>query len=412
MQRPGSVMNNVSDSDTEKECDILPLLKRRSKQQQSLWAYYLSSNGEVPQGYSRLVDAPEVSACINRIAAIISNATIYLMENTKKGDTRVTDGLSRFVDINPWPGVATRNLWMNWIVSTMLGDGDGNAFVLPQVEEGEFSCLEPMPGASSSPVGDDRMYRVSWHGENYDPTEVLHFRLFADPQYPWKGRGYRVQAKRLAEALETSSAVKESLSSPRYKPPLAIFVNTENDLSDETKRETFRKKYLEDTGDGKPWILPADLVKIEQIKPLSLTDLAIKDTVELDKKTVASIFGVPPFLLGIGTYNEKEFNSFIRTVVVPICNGIEQELTLKLLESPKRYFKFNRRRLYDYDLKTLIDIDNSMADRGYLNGDEVREDADRSPAGLTQYKVLENYIPYDMSGKQNKLTDKKEEPNA
>ena len=85
--------------------------------------------------------------------------------------------------------------------------------------------------------------------------------------------------------------------------------------------------------------------------------------------------------------------------------GIEQELTAKLLENDKRYFRFNRRRLYDYDLKTLIDIDNSMADRGYLCGDEVREDADRDPAGLTEFKILENYIPYDMSANQKKLTE-------
>ena len=73
----------------------------------------------------------------------------------------------------------------------------------------------------------------------------------------------------------------------------------------------------------------------------------------------------------------------------------------------------NRRKLYDYDLKTLIEIDNSMADRGYLNGDEVREDADRDPVGLTEYKVLENYIPYDMSGNQKKLTGAESEvPDA
>lgn len=91
---------------------------------------------------------------------------------------------------------------------------------------------------------------------------------------------------------------------------------------------------------------------------------------------------------------------------------IEQQLTQKLLENERRYFKVSRRRLYDYDLKTLIDIDNSMADRGYLNGDEVREDADRDPVGLTEYKVLENYIPYDMSGNQLKLAPKEDKANA
>lgn len=391
----------------------MALFKKRAKQPVSLLGYYMSTSGDLPTGYSRLVDAPEVSSCINRIASIISNASIHLMENTKKGDARIIDGLSRFVDIAPWPGVLTRKQLMDWVVATMLGDGDGNAFVLPEIEGGEFSRLVPMPGATANPRGDGPDYYVSWRGNRYDPTEVLHFRLFSDPSYPWKGRGYRVQASQLVESISVTGALKQSLSSPDYKPPLAVFVNSDTDFSDEKKRDTFRDKYLNDAKDGKPWILPADLVKIEQIKPLSLTDLAIKDTTELDKKSVAGIYGVPGFLLGVGAYNAAEHNAFIHDIVCPICAGIDQEFTAKILENPKRYFRINQRHLYNYDLKTLIDIDNSMADRGYLNGDEVREDAGRNPAGLTEFKVLENYIPYDMSGVQKKLTGQnQEDPNA
>lgn len=387
----------------------MPLFSRRSKAPPSLIGYWMGSSGELPPGYHRLIDSPEVSICINRISAIISSATIYLMENTKKGDVRIRDGMSRLVDIDPWPGVMTRSGWMDWIVSTMLGEGDGNAFVLPEIEGGQFSRLLPMPGACALPLPDPNEYYISWRGKNYHPSEILHFRLFTDPVYPWKGRGYRIQAQQVAEALANTDALKKSLSAPDYKPPLCVFVNSDVDFAKEEKREAFRKKYLTDAKDGKPWILPADLVKIEQVKPLTLADLAVKDTVELDKKTVASIYGAPPYILGVGSYDAKAHNGFIRTDVVHIATVIEQQLTQKLLESPKRYYKISRRRLYDYDLKTLIDIDNSMADRGYLNGDEVREDADRDPIGLTEYKVLENYIPYDMSGKQKKLAGTEQE---
>lgn len=385
------------------------LFKRRSNTPSSMIGYWIGSAAEPPAGYHRLIDSPEVSACINRISAIISSTPIYLMENTKKGDIRIHDGMSRLVDIDPWPGMATRSTWMDWIVSTLLGEGNGNACVLPEVEGGQFSCLRPMPGAVPLPAANPDEYYVSWRGMRYHPSEVLHFRLFTDPTYPWKGRGYRIQLKQVVEALENSDAIKKSLTSPDYKPPLCVFVNSETDLSDEETRETFRKKYLKDSGDGKPWILPADLVKIEQVRPLTLADLAIKDTVELDKRTVASIMGVPPYFVGLGNYDPKAHNGFIRTEIVHIASVIEQQLTQKLLENPKRYYKISRRRLYDYDLKTIVDIDCALADRGYLNGDEVREDVDRDPVGLTDRKVLENYIPYDMSGKQKKLTGETEE---
>ena len=277
---------------------------------------------------------------------------------------------------------------------------------------GRFSALVPMPGASAIPGNTPDDYRVSWRGVLYHPTEVLHFRLFSDPVTPWQGRGYRFSLQTVVDSLQNSVAVRRSLTSPDYAPPLCVFVNSDADLSDEGKRDKFRESYLSDSRDGKPWILPADLVKVEQVKPLSLTDLAIKDTVELDKRTVASILGVPPYFVGIGDYSAAAHNGFIRTEGVHIASVIEQQLTQKLLENERRYFKVSRRRLYDYDLKTLIDIDNSMADRGYLNGDEVREDADRDPVGLTEYKVLENYIPYDMSGNQLKLAPKEDKTNA
>ena len=380
------------------------LFRRRSKQNTSLVAYYLSHDGGLPEGYTRLLDCPEVVSCINRIAAIIGSTTIFLMQNTKDGDRRVKNGLSRFVDVEPWPGVATRQVWMTWIVATLLGEGDGNAFVLPRFTGRMLSALEPMPGASL--VGDPKAgtYTVTWRGKTYTPDEVLHFRLFADLTEPWRGRGLRVQAQRVAASLLRAGAVKDALNDPAYKPPIIISVDSDADLTDDGKREEFRKKYLEKPEEeGKPWVLPEGLVKVDTIKPLSLTDLAIKDTVELDKKTVAAIYGVPLFILGLGTYNQAEYNSFIKTWVEPICIGIEQELTLQLLISDEMYFQFNRRRLYSYDLKSLIDLDLAMSDRGYLNGDEVREDAYRDPAGLKEYKVLENYLPYDMSGKQKKL---------
>lgn len=132
----------------------MPLFKRRAKTQQAAAFYLISTLGEAPAGYTRLLDSPEVSACINRISAIIASATIYQMENTKHGDKRVKDALSRFVDIDPWPGNGTRTSWMTWIVTQLLGEGDGNAFVLPEVDGDGFSALRPMPGAIVSDLTD------------------------------------------------------------------------------------------------------------------------------------------------------------------------------------------------------------------------------------------------------------------
>ena len=130
----------------------MALFKRRSFDPSSLVGIWMGGSGELPPGYHRLIDAPEVAACINRICAILSSATVYLMENGKMGDTRIHDGMSRLVDIEPWPGVMTRAIWMDWIFSTMLGEGDGNACVLPEIEDGKFSRRPELPPFRGAPL--------------------------------------------------------------------------------------------------------------------------------------------------------------------------------------------------------------------------------------------------------------------
>ena len=82
-----------------------------------------------------------------------------------------------------------------------LADGDGNAFVLPHRAAGRFTALEPMPGAAASEDRERGTYRVSWRGREFSPDDVLHFRLHADPDQPWRGRGYKIPADRLRQSL-------------------------------------------------------------------------------------------------------------------------------------------------------------------------------------------------------------------
>lgn len=353
-------------------------------------------------GYTRMSDCPEVSAGVDAIAGLVGSMTIHLMQNSDGGDVRVRDGLAAKVDISPY-SLGTRKSFIEWIVTTMMTSGNGNAFVLPVFDGGFLDDLVPMPGASASPSGSG--YEVQWRGRTFAPDEVLHFVLRPSVTEPWRGTGYRVQLRDVAKNLRQANATKNAFMSQKWKPSVIIRVQgVANEFSTKEGRDRLLNSYIDTDEAGKPWVVPADLLDVQQVKPLTLNDLAINNAVTLDKRTVASILHVPAFLLGVGDFNAAEYNNFIRTTVMQFAQIIQQELTKKLLIAPDRYFKLNARSLYAYDLKELEEIGSDMYAKGMMEGNEVRDWLGLSPkAGLNQLVMLENYIPADKIGDQKKL---------
>ena len=186
----------------------------------------------------------------------------------------------------------------------------------------------------------------------------------------------------------------------KWKPSLIVKVDgLIDEFSTPAGRQKLVDSYLDTEAPGAPWIIPAEQFSVEQVKPLTLSDLALADMVTLDKKTVASILGVPPFVLGAGDFKRDEWNNFINSRVMPIARMIEQELTKKLLYSPNRFFRFSARSLYNYDLKDMAQVADDQYIRGIMTGNEVRDWIGLSPLpGLNQLVILENYIPADMVG--------------
>ena len=182
-------------------------------------------------------------------------------------------------------------------------------------------------------------------------------------------------------------------------------VDADNEkMSSQQGRDKILKDYIDNNEVGKPWVIPAEQMDVVQVKPLSLADLAINDAVQIDKKAVAAIIQVPPYMVGAGDYDKEEYNQWIEGPVMALCKSIAEELTRKLILSPKWYLRMNVWSLLDFDLKTTSDVLLAGSDRGFVNGDEWRDRVNLPPAGLTEYKILENYIPYDLSGSQKKLT--------
>ena len=377
--------------------------QKRNNQQIALWLG--DDDAILCPGYTSLDHNPEIMTACHKIAELIGSITIHLMANTERGDQRIQNELSRKIDIEPEMHM-TRSTWMQAIVMNLLLYGKGNSIVVPHTYGGILQGLEPIGAGRVSflPIG-YRDYRVSIDGKERDPESILHFVYNPDKTYLWKGKGMTTNLKAVADNLKQAAATEKGFMESKWKPSIIVKVDalTEEFASKEGRRKLL-ESYVESSGVGEPWLIPAEQFSVEQVKPLSLADLAIADTVNLDKRTVAAILGVPPFVLGVGDYDKQAWNSFINNTIKPIATSIQQEMTKKLIISERMYLRFNVLSLMDWDIQTIYSVFGGLSDKGIVTGNEVRDRLGMSPLeGLDDLRILENYVPVDMIGKQKKL---------
>lgn len=384
----------------------MPLFKKKAEQRSNKMYGIVQSLDEVIEcGFTPLSKEPTIVTACEKIAEQVSLVSWHIMANTENGDIRIENELSRKIDIDP-NSYLTRAKFFKFIVMTMLLYGNGNAVVQVITDGGYLRDLVPI-AASRVTFLDifDGGYEILIDGIPQDPRDYLHFTLHADEYKPWKGQGIKTTVKTVADNLIQGTATEKAFMKSKWKPSMVVQVDA---LTEEFASPEGRKKlldsYVKSSEAGDPWLIPAEQFKVETVRPLSLHDLAISDSMKLNKQAAAAIVGVPAFMVGVGGFNQAEFNNFINTTIKSIVNDIQQELTKKLILSPKWYIKGNVWSLMDWDLGTVATVFNSLADRGFVTGNEVRDKVNLPPKdGLDELRILENYIPTDMSGLQKKL---------
>lgn len=175
-------------------------------------AYVLGSDFEnlCAGEYTSLDKCPDIMTACRAYAELIGSMTIYLMANTKNGDVRITNALSRQIDIEPEINMV-RSQWMEAIIMNLFLYGKGNSVVVPHTWDGLLRSLEPIAADRVSFASEGmsrREYKILIDGKPRDPANVLHFTLNPDKYYLWKGKGLDISLKDLANNLKQASATE------------------------------------------------------------------------------------------------------------------------------------------------------------------------------------------------------------
>lgn len=378
-------------------------MKKRQTEPVAIWLNGGDAkNILLPSGYVPVTKNEEVRKCIHRIADLVSSMTIMLMENGETGDIRLKNELSKKVDVYPNNNMIRKNFIYKIVVDMI---SNGNSVVFPQTKDGLLDNLIIWEIDGVSFRGDAEDYQIQYKLQNFSPDELLHFVLIPDDLLWYKGQGFVPIVKDTIANIVQANTTKTGFLQSKWRPSLIIKVESDvEEMQIKEQREKILNSYVGDTASGEPWIVPASEIDVKEIRPLSLQDLAIQESLTLDKKSIAAAFGVPAYMLGVGNFSKDEYNNFISSVIMPIAKVIEQEFSKKLVYSPKWYFKFNSKSLMQYDLSELTSHVKEMIGGGMMNRNEGRNKFDMSPVeGLDEYVVLENYIPVADVGNQKKL---------
>ena len=393
------------------------LFNRFKKRSASNVAYFFDTSGNnshILAGYQSLDKNPDVQICVNTIADLVSSMSIQQLENVEGGDIRIYDEFSKKIDVSPNKHM-TRKTFIQSIIREALLKGDGNCIVIPNFNrvDGNYylNNLEILDMNRVTFYKYEDTYKIKYLGHDLNPDEVLHFVFVPSRDCPYYGEGYAPILKDIVTNVAQGNATKNSFFKSKFAPSVIISVDADSEeLMDNESREKILQSYIGNTEAGKPWLIPSNEITVHQVTPLSLRDLAINESLEIERKQIAAAFGIPPFMVGLGEFKREEYNQFISTKIKSFADVIQQELTKKLIFSNKRHFKFNARSLMQYEIKELSSLAKDLTGLGIINRNESRKLFDFEPIntpGMNDFSTLENYIKVDDLSKQKKLVQDK-----
>lgn len=192
----------------------------------------------------------------------------------------------------------------------------------------------------------------------------------------------------LLGTLQYSSAIREYAANQLNGVNSGVVLNIPNANLSPEKRDNAIKQFLEayKKSGGRVMVLEGGMTATTLTQ--SPVDAKSLDVERVTKNRVATVYNIPPHLLGDYTdssysTNEQSTQEFLTLTIMPIVAQWEQQLNLKLLTWRERCdgyrFAFDLDELLRADQSTQADVNQKGIRSGYKLINEVREKEGKPP---------------------------------
>jgi HK97 family phage portal protein len=343
-----------------------------------------------------------VWACVKIISEII--ATLPIEIQLRQNGTWVTAEEHDFIQLINQPNdFQNKHDLISFLVSWMELDGNGYYYKLKN-GAGKVRGMLPVRGDSVTPdIKEDWTVKYTLitengalSGDEYGKDRVFHVKNFGTASY--KGNSTIANHRNaigLALQLEdhASAAYKNGLHSNKW-------IELETSIKEGPDLDKFRNRINSYKGAENTGEIPVlSKGKFHEFARMSAVDAQYIESRKMQKQEIASIFGVPLFLLNDteksttwGSGLEQISRSFIRFSLNPRLSRLSNAFLADLVTE-----KQSARIVFDTDQFTLGEFKERMdgyksgIEAGVLNSNECREIEGRNPReGGNEYRIPMN----------------------
>ena len=363
-----------------------------------------------------------VFACISLIQSDISKMRIRLVREEMEGIWTEANRNSPYWAVLRKPNNYQNRIqfFANWMESKLV---HGNTYVLKERDQRgivtELHILNPLlVSVAVAPNGDvyyqlrtDHLSGVKQETVTVPAREIIHDRYVTTPAHPLIGVSpitacglAALQGIKIQEA-STNLFAKGAQPSGLLTGPEKL----SREQAEEVKREWNETYRPGGSGAGKTALLRGDW----KYQPMAMTavDAQLIEQLKMTAETVASVFHVPAYLIGVGTaptYNNSEillqmyYSQCLQIHIEQIEIALDEGLELgRNSEGLVLGTEFDKDDLLRMDSKTQMDVVAAGVQRGIFAPDEgrVKFNLKPTPGGGTPYMQEQNWPLAYLAGR-------------